>query len=121
MVVTLPDALMVLYPAAVRGEDYRIENRDGTDQIVFWSSGLGPPPTQAALDGVTEAQVQAAADAQVSERRDLLQDAATALATNDAFPMTGTLTSAQINAQLRALTRQNSRIIRYLVRQIEGG
>lgn len=49
------------------------------------------------------------------ERRDLLADAAQAVTDNQTFLAVGSPTNAQILAQVRALTRQNNRVIRRLV------
>ena len=61
MVVTLPDALLVLYPSARVNDDYVVTD-DGTGaRITVWNSTkLGALPSQAELDSVTQAQVNAA-------------------------------------------------------------
>lgn len=118
--VTLPDALMVLYPAAVRGTDYRLEDDRRGPRIVFWDSAkLGPEPDpRAAVAAVTDAQVAEAAAAANAERRDLRADAQNAIDGNrdflDLFDGGGP-TAAQVRDQVRALTRQTSRLIRRLV------
>ncbi len=63
--VTLSDAIQVLYPSArpdtgAGARDYTIAD-DGTGpRIAFWAPALGPQPTQAQIDAVTQAQVDAA-------------------------------------------------------------
>lgn len=54
--VTIPQAISVLYPAAIPLNDYVVS--DGV--IVFWNSALGTQPTAAQLAAVTQAQVDAA-------------------------------------------------------------
>ena len=58
--VTLSDAVQTLYPTASLS-DYAISDDGSGPQIVQWNAAaLGPQPTQAQLDAVTQAQVDAA-------------------------------------------------------------
>ena len=60
--VSLADAILVLFPAARPLVDFDVIDRgDGQGaQVAFWSAALGPPPTAAQLAAVTAQQVQAA-------------------------------------------------------------
>ncbi len=61
---------------------------------------------------------QAADDARQPESANLRNTAAAAITTNDAFLAIATPTAAQIEAQVQALTRQNTSIIQYLLTQV---
>jgi len=53
------DAILVLFPNAVPGVDFTVSSRDGVVAITRWNPALGTQPTQAQLDAVTQAQVDA--------------------------------------------------------------
>jgi len=68
--VALSEAIAVLYPNAVIGSLSPAQggtadvvlagNGSGDSSILYWNAALGPQPTQAQLDAVTQAQVDAA-------------------------------------------------------------
>lgn len=55
--VTMPEAISVLYPNAIPGRDWMVVRSDGVETITRWNPALGPKPTQAQLDAVTEVDV----------------------------------------------------------------
>lgn len=74
---------------------------------------------------VTQAALQAAVDAHVAidedgNRRTIEQQAETALDTNRTFLDRSSPTNAQIAAQVKALTRQNSGLIRLVLNRLDG-
>ena len=59
--VIIADALATLYPDASPLRDYVMADSGFGPQITYWDTAtLGPQPTQAQLDAVTQAQVDAA-------------------------------------------------------------
>lgn len=91
------------------------------DQALLASVEIEPVALTAAahavLDGMDwsdAAQANRAAD-QIPERKTLRQAAAAAISDNDAFLANGSPNNAQVLAQVRKLTQQNTAIIRRLV------
>jgi len=68
--VTTSEALAVLYPTAAYPNDYTVS----TEGIIRWNTALGTQPTQAQLDAVTQAQVDAAKLAKLHEAAKLFHD-----------------------------------------------
>lgn len=65
--VSLADALFVLYSSAIPNKDYLIADDGSGPKITKWDSAkLGPEPTSATIAGVTDQQV---ADAKASAVR----------------------------------------------------
>lgn len=58
--VTIPDALSVLFPAAAPLRDYVVSDDGSGAVITYWSESLGTQPTPAELAAVTAEQVAAA-------------------------------------------------------------
>ena len=59
--ISTDDKLRHIYPTGVFAKDWVIVNDPpGTDTITFWLGEVGPQPTQAELDAITEAEVLAA-------------------------------------------------------------
>lgn len=60
--MTLSEKIQYLYPSAVSLVDFEVnDNGDGVASITFWkTASLGVQPSQAALDAVTQAQIDAA-------------------------------------------------------------
>lgn len=119
MVVSLAEALRVLYPAAVPQADYRLVNAGSGDVIDYWNPALGAQPSQAALDGVTQAQADAAwvaqdADPERKELREQAQAALDAIATYLALPSPN---NAQVVAQVRLLSQAVRRLIRWAAKR----
>lgn len=73
--VTIDDAIAVLYPNAIRLQDYIVTENDGAVSLTFWNSALGTQPTQAQLAAVTQAQVDAALFAKVRAEAKLIHTA----------------------------------------------
>ena len=117
MVVSLPAAIAYLYPAAQPGLDWSVSD-DGTGpKLTYWSAALGAPPTQAALDGVTQGQIDTREANRTPERTALRKGATAALATDDAFlAMTPSQQASGELAQTVALTRQMIQIIQFVVK-----
>lgn len=77
------------------------------------------------FDSTTQAALQAAVDAHVAvderaNRTTIEQQAATALANNKSFLAIASPTTAQITAQVKALTRQNNALIRLALGRLDG-
>lgn len=86
---------------------------------------VGGESTVTAHDATTKAALQSAVDAHVAideagNRTTLEQQAATALANNKSFLAIATPTTAQITAQVKALTRQNNALIRLTLGRLDG-
>ncbi len=60
--VSLSQKLLYLYPDSVPMVDWVVRHDGNGEYIYYWNPALGPQPTQAELDAITEAQVIAAAD-----------------------------------------------------------
>jgi len=73
--VTLAEAITVLYPSAQPLTDYRVQE-DGTGAVLTaWNTAaLGAQPSQATLDAVTQAQVDAALTALLRTQAKALYD-----------------------------------------------
>ena len=80
---------------------------DGTNATVTWTAR---PKTQAELD----------ADTQTTNRTTIQTQAKTALANNRTYLAIATPTTAQMRAQIDALTRQHQGMIRLLLGQLDG-
>lgn len=57
--VTLADAIQVLFPNSVSLTDWVVADDGSGPKIIYWNAGLGSQPTQEQLNAVTDAQVTA--------------------------------------------------------------
>jgi uncharacterized protein YkwD len=96
--VSLPEALGVLYPEAVPLRDYSVSDYGSGPQIVWWDAGLlGPIPTPEALAAVTQEAVEAARTARA-------RNAARALVTSpDPIPRAVRALGIVVNAALNEI------------------
>ncbi len=110
--MTLYDAILTLYPAATFGRGGTVTLGDAADgngpRVVRWdAAALGPQPTAAQFAAVTQAQADAARQQQVqAAAQALLSDAGSVGTALRAVYLAAGLTAAQVSAQLAAAARQ---------------
>ena len=116
--VTLAEAIRVIYPNARPLTDYVIQDNGSGPVIVYWNQAVGPQPTQAQIDAVADADVKTVQRNLEPFLRDLLADAQArkdAIATYLAIPSP---MNAQVTAEFRRSEIAEDRIIDTLVRII---
>lgn len=117
--VGISEAIQVLYPNAVPLRDFEVTSQKGVSTITYWDASLGPQPTQAQLDAVTQTQVDAARDAKEAstqpEYHSLKTAATQAITDINTFLALNSPTNAQTLEFVRTLGRQNRVIIRRLI------
>jgi hypothetical protein len=102
--VSVAQAVAVLFPAAAPGVDYEVQDDGQGAHIVRWiAARLGPRPTPQQLAAVTAAQVTAhlQQQAQAAAQALLADPGATGTALRAIYLAAG-LTAAQVSAQLPA-------------------
>ncbi len=68
---SLSEAIETLFPLAVNDVNFKVSD-DGTGpRITYWEDSLGPLPTSAQLNAVTQEQVDAAKDAKEASEKPL--------------------------------------------------
>jgi len=123
---TLVEAIQVLFPNAVFAlngpNSVIVVSESGSEKVTLWGVALGPQPTQAELDAVTQVQVDAAKDVRESivapELHAIRQSADNAIADLDTYLAIASPTNAQVAAIVRKLCQQNRQIIKRLI-QVE--
>jgi hypothetical protein len=120
-VVTTADALTVLYPAAVPLVDYVVADAGAGPAITFWSATLGPQPTPAQLDAVTDQQVTAARTAREQNLYDFVLQVEARLTAVDAdVTLTqGSPTLNQLTRVVRDMLQWERKLDRALRRDLE--
>lgn len=117
--VTTPEAINALFPSAVSFKDYRVMDA----AIIYWNPALGSQPTQAQLDAVTQAQVDAAKDTKEAidkpEQNELRKSIVDDIAKCDEIIALSAVNLTQALNRLQQLARINKRILRYLKKTIE--
>lgn len=115
--VTTSEALQVLFPNG-RPLVHWV-TMDGL--IVKWDPALGPQPTQAQLDAVTQTQVDAAVDtkelAMKPEKNDLRKKVQGFIDEDKVFDDIASPTNAQILAHARRMNKQLLVILRFMKRE----
>lgn len=112
-------AIQFLYPTAVPGEDYVYVG--GADVFHRWNEAkLGPEPTQATLDAVTEQQVTAGRRAKEANVYDFLDrlDARQAAIDADILLTQGSPTLNQLTRVVRDALQFEKRELRAIERQL---
>jgi hypothetical protein len=114
--VTLAEALEVLYPNARPLVDYVVRD-DGTGpRIADWSAALGAQPTAEQLAAVTAEQVEAARRAAEPDLRDFVDQAQARFDEIAAYLALPTPTAAQREAAFRDCLQWQRRLTRAMVR-----
>jgi hypothetical protein len=66
--VSLSQKLLYLHPDSIPMVDWVVRDDGAGEFIAFWNNALGPQPTQAELDAITEAQVIAGAESHFAQQ-----------------------------------------------------
>jgi len=115
----LHDSLEYLRP----GVPFATSNNDYA--LTRWPEGFGPMPTLAECEAIwptIQAEDAAAAQAAATATTNgltLEQQAIAAIAANKVFYARASSTTAQVLAQVKALSRQNNALIRLLLKRLD--
>lgn len=114
--VSIADALTVLYPDAEPLVDYEVMDSGTGEFISFWAQSLGPQPTPEQLAAVTEQQVTDARKAKEALLYDFADRVDAIIANYDAYLALASPTANQQTRQIKDMTQDLRRAFRALKR-----